>query len=323
MKVIALLPVRNEAWVLRHSLACLSAFCDVVLVNDQNSDDGSPDICREFPKVVLIESRVAEISTHARWTMWDAARSYEGCNLIWCTDADELVSPRLVRAFLQRDRERLTPGTVVDCLYHHAWHDQTQYRVQALPYAPYWKPIAVVDDRRMDYDRGRLHSIHEERVPVTDTSRRLRADDVPVLHLQWLLPHRNQMRQAWYRCHDWMKGEATAASINEQYSITLPATTIRTAPVPPRWVEDVTFPDFAIDGEATWADADVRRWFDERGPAFFEPIEIWHIEKLREAFLRATGRQPKPDRSYRASWPVRAQRLGRRMFSAARRRLPI
>ena len=48
MKIIALLPVRNEAWMLPHSLACLSAFCDVVLVSDQDSEDESREICRAF-----------------------------------------------------------------------------------------------------------------------------------------------------------------------------------------------------------------------------------------------------------------------------------
>ena len=58
MKIIGLLPVKNEAWVLPHALASLSAFCDVVIVADQNSDDASREICRTFPKVVLIESGV-------------------------------------------------------------------------------------------------------------------------------------------------------------------------------------------------------------------------------------------------------------------------
>ena len=59
MKVIALLPVRNEAWVLRHALSCLSAFCDVILVGDQDSDDDSRTISRSFAKVQLLESREA------------------------------------------------------------------------------------------------------------------------------------------------------------------------------------------------------------------------------------------------------------------------
>src|SRR5204862_1611085 len=46
MKVIALVPVRNESWILEHSLACWSAFCDVIIVSDQESTDGSRDIYR-------------------------------------------------------------------------------------------------------------------------------------------------------------------------------------------------------------------------------------------------------------------------------------
>src|SRR5215208_2753467 len=121
MRVIALLPVRNEAWVLPHSLACLSAFCDVVLVNDQASTDASRAICREFPKVVLLESPVAQICEQARWTLWDAARDYSGRNVVWCTDADELVSPAMAAAFLSRDHDQLAPGTVIDCEYYHLW----------------------------------------------------------------------------------------------------------------------------------------------------------------------------------------------------------
>ena len=59
MKIIALLPVRNEAWVLHHSLTCLSAFCDVVLVNDQASEDASRDICRHYPYLNLAQVHAA------------------------------------------------------------------------------------------------------------------------------------------------------------------------------------------------------------------------------------------------------------------------
>ena len=78
VKTIALLPVRNEAWVLRHSLACLTAFCDVVLVSDQASEDDSRAICREFSNVVVLESPVAKICEQARWDLWAAARDYDG-----------------------------------------------------------------------------------------------------------------------------------------------------------------------------------------------------------------------------------------------------
>src|SRR5688572_16067245 len=110
MKIIALLPVRNEAWVLRHSLACLSGFCDVILASDQDSEDESRSVCREFPKVVLFESKERLICEQVRWQLWDAARDYAGENLIWCTDADEVMSPAMAQRFFS-SCGTLEPGT--------------------------------------------------------------------------------------------------------------------------------------------------------------------------------------------------------------------
>src|SRR2546430_13315901 len=53
----------------------------------------------------------------------------------------------------------------------------------------------------------------------------------------------------------------------------------------------------------------------ERGIEFFEPLEIWHVPSLGREFQRRTGRDPRPDRSYRPPASVRAARLGRRVFN--------
>jgi glycosyltransferase involved in cell wall biosynthesis len=320
MKVIGLVPVRNEAWVLPHSLASLSGFCDVVIVSDQNSDDRSREICRSFAKVVLLESSECVISTRVRWQLLDAARDYDGCNLLWCTDADELIAPRAARDFIAARRDDLEPGTVVECMFLHLWQSASRYREYHWGYGPHFKPLALVDDRRMDYDRTRRNSIHEPRVPLDGAVATLRADGLHVLHLQWLLAERTQMRQAWYRCREWLDGRPSAV-INENYSVTLPDASVRTADVPAAWTEGLTFPDLAIDREQSWNERDILAWFDERTPEFFEPLEIWHIPVLRERFEHRAGRRPRPDRSYRASWPARARHFGRRVAAAARRRL--
>ena len=320
MKIIGLVPVRNEAWVLPHSLASLSGFCDVVIVSDQRSDDQSREICRTFPKVQLLESSECRISTQVRWHLLDAARGYDGCNLLWCTDADELVAPRAARDFFDAQKDELRPGTVIACMYLHLWNSADRYRQYDWRYGPHFKQLALVDDRRMDYDRSRLLSIHEPRVPLDGASGTLRAADVRVLHLQWLLAERTQMRQAWYRCREWLDGKG-AAAINETYAGTLPDPRARTAELPAAWAEGLTFPDLAIDREPSWNERDILGWFEQHTPEFFEPLEIWHIPVLRGAFERRAGRRPLPDRSYRPSWPSRARDFGRRVAAAARRRL--
>jgi hypothetical protein len=321
VKTIALLPIKNEAWVLEHTLRCLSAFCDVILVNDQQSTDGSRSIGAKFPKVVWIDSPDSRICEQARWQLWDAARQYDGENLLWCTDADELVSPPLIRHVLETRRDILRRGAVLDALYCHFWNSPSRYRTGLGAYAPYRKAVAIVDDRRLDYDRSRALPLHEERVPIGADAIRLGTDDAPVLHLQWLLPDRSQMRQAWYRCREWLQRERTAAEINGFYATTLPRWHVPTDTVPAEWLRDLTLPGTDIDREPSWQQADIIGWFDTRGVELFEPLEIWHVPVLRDEFKRRTGRTPRPDRSYREPLAKRARTFSLHAFNAVKRTL--
>jgi len=321
MKVIALLPVKNEAWVLDHTLRCLSAFCDVILVNDQQSIDASRDIARQFSKAVWIDSTESQICEQARWQLWDIARQYDGDNLLWCTDADELVAPSMARQFLESHHDTLRPGVVVEALYFHFWNSPDRYRSGLGAYAPYWKPIAIVDDGRLDYDRSRALPLHEERVPIAANATRLRMENAPVLHLQWLLPNRSQMRQAWYRCREWLQGERSAAEINQFYSVTLPQWRVPTDDVPREWVQGLTLPGTDADLQPTWQQNDIFGWFDAKGVEFFEKLEIWHVPLLRDEFRRRTGRTPHPDRSYREPFAKRARTFSRHALNAVKRTL--
>ena len=323
MKVIAMLPTRNEGWVIAHSLACLSACCDVVLVGDRGSDDDTREICRRFPKAVILDAAADSRIREQRWQLLDAARGYDGHNLLWATDADELMSPAAVTGFLARERDHLVPGTVVECRYYHLWNEAGRYRDDDSHYAPQWKAVGFVDDRRSDFDRSQPLALHEPRVPAAPGAPVMQTNEFAVLHLQWLIPQRNQLKQAWYRCREWLDGGKTAAAINGFYAVALPAPDAPLAAVPAAWTRDLTFPSAAADGVPSWHLRDLIGWFDERGIEHFEPIEIWHVPALRDEFVRRVGRLPRPDLTYRPSWSTRAQRLGARVLNAARRRMPI
>jgi hypothetical protein len=318
VKTIALLPVRNEAAMLPFSLACLSACCDVVMIYDQDSTDASRDIARQFPKVVLIESDSAAVCEVGRWRLLDAAREYDGCNLLWCTDADELISPPLFASFLAREREKLVPGTVVEGMFYHLWGRVDRYRDDGSPYAPYWKGFGLVDDRKADFDRSPALPLHQSRVPLRDGQSTLRSDFLRVLHLQWLRFAENQFKQAWYRCSELLDGRSSS-EINARYSITLPPARVKTTAVPDDWTRGLAFPDIRDDGN-TWQQKEIMAWLDEHGPERFESLEIWHIPQLRRVFRERVGRRPRPDRSYRPPLSNRARRLAGRVVRGTRRR---
>lgn len=317
MKILGLMPVRNDAWVLEHSLRALAGFCDWIIVSDQSSDDGSREICRRFPKVVLIESAEARVCEAARWQLVDAARAYDGCNLWWWNDADELVAPGLAAAALGDD---LSPGAAIECAFYHLWDTPGRYRDDRSLYRPQRKQMAIVDDRHLDYDRSSSLPLHQPRVEVLDPCRVIQTD-VPVLHLQWLIEQRNQMKQAWYRCREWLAGDQPVEQINRKYAITLPPRRVKTSPVPAEWVAGLTLPDFAsADREPSWHEREILGWFSERGTRFFEPLEIWHVPSLQREFLLTTGRRPRPDRAHHPTAVTQARQLTARVLAAGRRR---
>ena len=310
--------MRNEAWVLPHSLASLSGFCDIIIVSDQNSDDESREICRRFPKVLLIESTECRISTQVRWQLFDAARSYDGCNLMWCTDADELVAPAASREFFTARRDDLKPGTIVECMFIHPWHSPTRYREYHWGYAPHFKALAFVDDRRMDYDRSRPNSIHEPRVPIEARGASCARASCTCCTCSGCSP-------AARRCGRHGTGAASCSTASRRGRST--STTPRPCPTPACTLLQCRplgrRADLSRPGDRSRAVVERARHprvVREHGPAFFERLEIWHIPVLRQAFVRRVGRRPRPDVVPPAVAGARGP-FGRRLAAAVRRRL--
>ena len=325
MKIIALMPVRNEAWVLDASLAAASAFADVIIVSDQRSTDGSQEICRRFPKVVLLDAPagVDQLPQRARWRLLDAARNFDGHNLLWCADADELTPPDLARRFFSERAGELAPGRVVECRFYNLWKSETRFRQDLSYYGPIWKPMAFVDDRIADFPRdpGR-RPLHEPRMAIEEDAAAIKTTDVPVLHLQFAVWNRNQVKQAWYRCIELLSARRSAVDINAAYEVTLPEWYVHTEPVPTPWLRELKLPDAAAaDRSPGWHEAEVLKLFDEHGIEFFEPLEIWHVPALRREFTRRTGRQPRPDRAYLPPLSTRLARAGGRVYRAVKRRI--
>ena len=78
-KLVVLTPVRNEAWVLRGFLEATSLWADYIIIADQMSNDGSRDIAREYPKVILIDNDREEMHMAAtRRLLFEEARKIKG-----------------------------------------------------------------------------------------------------------------------------------------------------------------------------------------------------------------------------------------------------
>lgn len=91
--IVVMTPVCNEAWVLRAFLEATSLWADHIIIADRMSTDGSREITREYPKVILIDDNREEMYQAAtRRLLFEAARKIDGDKLLFTLDADEFLT---------------------------------------------------------------------------------------------------------------------------------------------------------------------------------------------------------------------------------------
>lgn len=96
LQKIVLTPVKNEAWVLPAFLSATSIWADTIIVADQQSTDGSRDIYKRFPKVIVVDNPLLEMnqSETRRLLLETARRLLKGSlnAILFALDADEFLS---------------------------------------------------------------------------------------------------------------------------------------------------------------------------------------------------------------------------------------
>jgi glycosyltransferase involved in cell wall biosynthesis len=295
MKVICLLPVRNEAWILESALENFSCFSDHIIVADQMSTDGSREIYKKFPKVIVIDNLESGHSNKVRWTLLDEARKIPGNNLIFCIDADEFIPVSFFESKnFEQMKNNLKPGDVIAFPWIQLWKSTAKYQNSGV-WKNVTKKIAFLDDRLMKYNEKFVLNDHTNRIPEsTDISSAVIQANVPLLHLQFVPWERTQMKQAWYRCSELVTGGKSARKINHQYASSLD-TESPLFPVNPKWLVGIVLPNNIENlAPAEWHYTEIKNWFSKYGIKYFEPLQIWHISKLQTEFISKIGRKPRP-----------------------------
>lgn len=286
MKIITLLPVKNEAWILEYSLKNFSKFSDYIIIADQMSTDGSREIYKKFPKVRTIDNKEIYHSNIVRWKLLDEARKYGKNNLIICLDADEIVLPN---SFDSIKENGYKPGQSFEMPWIQLWKSSNKYRVDS-GWDKLTKICAFIDDENQNYQKKFVINDHTARVPESNIPA-IRIQS-PLLHLEYIPFEKSQLKQAWYRCSELINGKRNAKRINATYSVTLDNDKIRTQEIPKEWLDASEIPNSLSEIKSSWHKERILKWFDEYGILFFEPLQIWHIKDLRNEFVKKNNREP-------------------------------
>jgi hypothetical protein len=299
------MPAKNEEWILRTTLPPLKRFADDILILDGHSTDDTRRLAGQFQASILEQE-----GENVRYSAWrqallDQGRACGGTHFIWL-DADEAFTTNFLGTFRNR-LESMKPGEKLALDWLCLWKDPRQMRADGSVYSVLPKDFVFCDDGKSEFNPALLH---EGRTPgANDPARwiRIPREEGAVLHFQFVPFERFQIKQAFMRCREWVMKTAPAWQINEKYAITLDDPGARCAPIPPAWLEDIPGLDALQKAGPGWHDQAILDYFQAYGIDFFEPLEIWHIHRLRDAFRQRTGRDPRS-----MPQPTRIGRLLRR-----------
>lgn len=192
---MCLTPVRNEAWILTRFLQAASTWADVIIVLDQSSDDGSPDIARSFPRVHVAAYPDTNYDDPIRRGMLvDLARTIvPGPRILVALDADEFIAPESWHHDEMRDFLLAPPGTVGRMRW-----------INVLPDEPCaWIPPVRTDFMFVDDGSPfRGSPMHGPRLPGAGIANTRDLDSPKVLHLQYLDWERMRSKQRWYQAQE-------------------------------------------------------------------------------------------------------------------------
>lgn len=288
-KVICLMPVKNEVDLLPITLPIISSYCDVIIIADQMSDDGSREIYKKFPKIKVIDNLRERHSNQVRWDLLKAAREYGANNLILCLDADEYIPPKIFDKFF--NEHEFAVGESFRFPWRQLWKTPKYFNNTGAWYRNYQR-AAWVDDGVTEYDKIIDVIDDQPRVPLNFLKNCKRVDNVPIIHLQWVSWNKTQLKQVWYRCLQLIHSPKNYILINSAYSHSLDCDNHKLTKVPLEWIEGVENLKLIENFFPTWHRQEIYKMFDEYGIEFFEPLQIWHIAELEKEFIKRVGRQP-------------------------------
>jgi len=294
MKIIALLTIKNESWILDNYFSCISKIADEIIMLDDSSTDESISIAKKYNKVKIFlketkDEKYVNFSERRQYLL-DLGREAGGTHFI-CLDADEIFSNN----FIEKSRKiilSLLPGEKIAMSWINLWKSTDQYISDGSVWANQTKDFIFCDSPEMSFPNK---FIHENRTPgKAKKIITIPLTDGVVLHFQFADWQRNQLKQALYRCSELIEGSRNAKRINSSYKITLDSKNIKTKPVLNEWTDKISFNNL-IDMRNDWRYIKILNFFDLYGIKFFEPLQIWHITEFYKEFIKRTGRKPKSE----------------------------
>lgn len=292
MKIITLVPVKNEGWVLKYSLTNFSLFSDEIIILDDQSTDETLSIVSEFPKVTrYVFDSQGEKNTNMsnrRNTLLAYGRAHGGTHFVFL-DADESLTEEFANT-LPEQLQTLKPGESLAAPWLNVVAQDNEIVYSSSDTTNY-KDFVFCDDGIQMFGTAALS---EPRTPTKYSYKVVTYEQARggILHLQKLAKKHYDLKQAWYRMQEYIEGKRLALRINVTYYFT--KNTIIKEPLIAR---DIFFENnkHFLDFEKSIQEIrdSIHALFKRHTVTYFEPLDIWYIPELHKQFVDISGNSPR------------------------------
>lgn len=216
---IVMTPVRNEAWVLRAFLEATSLWADYIIIADQMSTDGSREIAKEYPKVILIDNKNPEFNEAERQAMLvTKAREVAAGRdtLLWGLDADEVLAANTFETEDWKHILNSKPGDVFWFKWAEICPNQKEYWLSPKTYYPW-----LFHDDGKEPHGNYVRNMHSMRIPYPIEEKQMcYVDGFRVLHLAYLNKYRVASKRRFYQFVDWEMNKRSPIVLSRSYTQT-------------------------------------------------------------------------------------------------------
>lgn len=285
MKLIAILPVRNEAWVLGLSLRSLMRWVDEIVVLNHCSTDATAVILDEiklgFPGrlTVLGEPDPVWHEMAHRQRLLEAARE-RGATHIALVDADEVLTGNLL-PHIRNMIASTQPGNWCQIPMHCLWRGISQYRSDSSsPWSRMWTSTWFADSPNLYWKaRGVDAYDFHHRHPMGMNGEAVKIPAVGgLMHLQFVDWRRLTAKHALYKVTEASRWPGMdKATIDSRYNLALNEVGLKTTACPGEWWEPYTDILHHLQHSEPWQEDETRRIVGLFGRSAFAGLNLFGV----------------------------------------------
>jgi glycosyltransferase involved in cell wall biosynthesis len=300
MKIIALLLARDESAILPTYLSSVKPVVDEIIAINDRSTDNTAQILKDAGVKVLESLEVSSRGWNefaARQRLLELGRQNGGTHFV-CLDADEALSGNFIKSGKEKILA-LKPGQKLFMRWPFLWKSNNYFvDDKACEFTNLYKDFIFCDRADLNFQSSFLHFGKTPGENIPQNLVKISEQDGVVLHFAYADFDNAILRQAWYRCMELIRNPKDYIKINNRYYLPKAGAGFKTLAVPNDWLVGLTLPKALEPVESSWRLKVILGWFDEYGAEFFEPLEIWNVQELRDEFVKRVGREPKASKMH-------------------------